>query len=80
MVCILARRCVWTKGPVGGNIEHELEIWIPGISFLFTGPLLARSCNLLHSYSYIIQGCQAKFSTPSPNPAELSLRRLGIIP
>ena len=47
MVCISARRCVWTKGPVGGNIEYKLEIWILGMSvvaFLFIGPLLARTC------------------------------------
>ena len=49
MVCISARRCVWTKGLVGGNIEYKLNIWILRISvvtFLFIGPLLARSCNL----------------------------------
>ena len=48
-VCISARRCVWTKGPVGGNIEYKLDIWILRISvvtFLFIDPLLAKSCNL----------------------------------
>jgi len=57
MVCISARRCVWTKGPVGGNIEYKLDIWILRISvvtFLFIGPLLARSCNFVFVIIYVI--------------------------
>ena len=53
MVCILARRCVWTKGPVGGNIEYKLDIWILRISvvtFLFIGLLLARAVTCIRDY------------------------------